>query len=79
MIGDDPFLICNTDAFWIEGPRSNIARAPRRARFDPKAMDILLLVGAAAGAVGVDWPGDFTMSDNGRLELRGRAMSRSFR
>ena len=26
MIGDDPFLICNTDAFWIEGPRSNIAR-----------------------------------------------------
>ena len=25
----DPFLICNTDAFWIEGPRSNIA-PPRR-------------------------------------------------
>ena len=29
LIGDDPFLICNTDAFWIEGPRSNIARLAR--------------------------------------------------
>ena len=29
MIGDEPFLICNTDAFWIEGPRSN-HRPPRR-------------------------------------------------
>src|ERR1700759_2381949 len=59
LIGADPFLICNTDAFWIEGPRSNIAR-PAGA-FDPAKMDILLLVAASAGAVGVDWPGDFTM------------------
>jgi N-acetyl-alpha-D-muramate 1-phosphate uridylyltransferase len=68
MIGDDPFLICNTDAFWIEGPRSNIARLA--SAFDPEAMDILLLVAASAGAVGVDWPGDFTMSHDGRLESR---------
>src|SRR5271163_3035151 len=68
MIGDDPFLICNTDAFWIEGLRSNIARLAKA--FDPEAMDILLLVAASAGAVGVDWPGDFTMSDDGRLTPR---------
>jgi N-acetyl-alpha-D-muramate 1-phosphate uridylyltransferase len=68
MIGEDPFLICNTDAFWIEGPRSNIARLARA--FDPEAMDILLLVAASAGAVGVDWPGDFTMDHGGRLEPR---------
>ena len=68
MIGDDPFLICNTDAFWIEGPRSNIARLA--GAFDPEAMDILLLVAASAGAVGVDWPGDFTMAHDGRLEPR---------
>ena len=68
MIGADPFLICNTDAFWIEGPRSNIARLARA--FDPEAMDILLLVAAGAGAVGVDWPGDFTMAHDGRLEPR---------
>jgi N-acetyl-alpha-D-muramate 1-phosphate uridylyltransferase len=68
MIGADPFLICNTDAFWIEGPRSNIARLARA--FDPDAMDIVLLVAAAAGAVGVDWPGDFVMTHDGRLEPR---------
>lgn len=68
MIGADPFLICNTDAFWIEGPRSNIARLARTFDFD--AMDILLLVAPSAGAVGVDWPGDFAMSHDGRLEPR---------
>ena len=30
----------------------------------------MLLVAASAGAVGVDWPGDFTMSHDGRLERR---------
>jgi len=68
LIGADPFLICNTDAFCIEGPRSNLARLA--AAFDPAAMDILLLVAAGAGAVGVDWPGDFTMAHDGRLEPR---------
>ncbi len=65
QIGRDPFLICNTDAFWIEGPRSNLARLADA--FDAEAMDVLLLVAASAGAVGVDWPGDFTMSYDGRL------------
>ncbi|MBV8443318.1 MAG: nucleotidyltransferase family protein [Hyphomicrobiales bacterium] len=67
-IGKGPFLLCNTDAFWIEGPRSNIARLAEA--FDPAAMDILLLVAAGAGLVGVDWPGDFTMSHDGRLAPR---------
>jgi MurNAc alpha-1-phosphate uridylyltransferase len=67
-IGRDPFLLVNTDSFWIEGPRSNLARLAEA--FDPEAMDFLLLVAASATAVGVDWPGDFTMSDAGRLEPR---------
>ena len=67
-LGGDPFLLCNTDAFWIEGPRSNIARLADA--FDPEAMDILLLVAASAGAVGVDWPGDFAMAPDGRLASR---------
>ena len=33
VIGGEPFLICNTDAFWIEGPRSNLARLAEA--FDP--------------------------------------------
>lgn len=68
LLGEAPFLVCNTDAFWIEGPRSNIARLA--ASFDPEAMDIALLVAASATSVGVDWPGDFTMARDGRLEPR---------
>lgn len=68
IIGHEPFLICNTDAVWIEGPRSNIARLAEA--FDPERMDVILLVAAAAGAVGVDWPGDFNMTKEGRLEAR---------
>ncbi len=68
LIGDAPFFVCNTDAFWIEGPRSNLKRLAEA--FDPEAMDAILLVAASAGAVGVDWPGDFTMTREGRLEAR---------
>ena len=68
LIRGAPILMCNTDAFWIEGPRSNIARLAEA--FDPETMDILLLVAASAGAVGVDWPGDFTMARDGRLTPR---------
>ena len=67
-IGREPFFICNTDAFWIEGPRSNLERLADA--FDPDAMDAILLVAASAGAIGVDWPGDFTMTREGRLEAR---------
>jgi MurNAc alpha-1-phosphate uridylyltransferase len=67
-IGTDPFLLCNTDAFWIEGPRSNIGRLAEA--YDPERMDVLLLVAASAGAIGVDWPGDFTMTRDGRLAPR---------
>ena len=65
LLGKEPFLLCNTDSFWIEGPRSNIARLAHV--FDAESMDVALLVAAAAGAVGVDWPGDFTMTREGRL------------
>jgi N-acetyl-alpha-D-muramate 1-phosphate uridylyltransferase len=67
-IGANPFFVCNTDAFWIEGPRSNLKRLAEA--FDPETMDAILLVAAGAGAVGVDWPGDFTMAPEGRLEAR---------
>ena len=47
LIGDAPFFICNTDAFWIEGPRSNSPGWPRPSI--PRAMDALLLVAASGG------------------------------
>jgi MurNAc alpha-1-phosphate uridylyltransferase len=63
-----PFFLCNTDAFWIEGPLSNIRRLADA--WDPARMDALLLVAAASASIGVDWPGDFTMDPQGRLTRR---------
>ncbi len=68
LLGDEPFFICNTDAFWIEGPSSNMARLARA--WDPDRMDALLLVAAAATSIGVDSTGDFTMTPDGRLQKR---------
>ncbi len=68
LIGAAPFFLCNTDAFWIEGPRSNLRRLAEA--FDAQTMDAILMVAASAGAVGVDWPGDFTLDREGRLTAR---------
>ena len=77
LIGDAPFFICNTDALWIEGPRSELDRLIKF--FDPERMDALLLVAQAAGAVGVDWPGDFTMDPFNRLTQARPAPRRAVR
>jgi MurNAc alpha-1-phosphate uridylyltransferase len=71
VIGEKPFFICNTDAIWLEGARSNLARL--RDRWDPDIMDILLLVAASATSIGVDWAGDFFMDADGRLTRRGES------
>ena len=68
IFGREPFFVCNTDAFWLEGPRSNLKRLAES--FDPNAMDAILLVACSAGAVGVDWPGDFMMNSLGQLQKR---------
>ena len=68
LLGDAPVLLCNTDAFWVEGPRSNLKILAQA--WDPEKMDILLLVAAAAASEGVDWPGDFHMAADGRLTRR---------
>jgi N-acetyl-alpha-D-muramate 1-phosphate uridylyltransferase len=68
LLGPEPFLITNTDAFWIEGPADNLRRLA--AAWDPERMDILLLVAGAAASVGIDSPGDFHMAPDGRLAQR---------
>lgn len=67
-LGPDPFFICNTDAFWLEGPRSNVDALARA--WDPERMDVLLLVAPTVSSIGVDWAGDFTMDADGRLTKR---------
>lgn len=68
LLGEKPFFLCNTDAFWVEGPKQVLPRFAES--WDPETMDILLLVAATSASVGVDWPGDFTMDANGRLISR---------
>ncbi len=68
LLGDEPFFICNTDQFWLEGPHSNLAALTQR--WDPETMDVMLLVAATTSSVGVDWQGDFHMRADGRLARR---------
>jgi len=68
QIGGRPFLVCNTDAFWIEGAGSNLGRLAKA--WDPGQMDALLLVAPTTSSVGVDWRGDFDMDNLGRLAKR---------
>lgn len=65
LIGNDPFFVCNTDAFWIDAARSNV-RALAEA-FDPDLMDAALLLAPTSGSVGVDWGGDFDLDAKGRI------------
>ncbi|HEY0302527.1 MAG TPA: nucleotidyltransferase family protein [Rhizomicrobium sp.] len=61
----EPFFIMNSDTVWVEG----IGRALDRmiARWDPKAMDALLLMASMVTALGFEGPGDFNMDALGRL------------
>ena len=68
QLGPDPFFICNTDSFWIEGAKSNLEKLAES--WNPDAMDVLLLVAPTSNSVGVDWPGDFHMDPDGRLIRR---------
>lgn len=68
LLGRDPFIVMNSDSLWLEGPRSNLAAMTRL--WDPERMDMLLLVAAAAGSLGYDGRGDFTMDATGRLARR---------
>jgi MurNAc alpha-1-phosphate uridylyltransferase len=68
LLGKDPFFICNTDSFWIEGAKSNLEKLAEL--WNPDEMDVLLLVAPTSNSIGVDWPGDFHMDPNGRLIRR---------
>ncbi|MFG1300547.1 nucleotidyltransferase family protein [Xanthobacter sp. V3C-3] len=68
LIGAGPFLAINSDTIWIEGMRPNLSRLMER--FDPAAMDALLLLAPAALSIGYDGTGDFQMDTLGRLTRR---------
>jgi N-acetyl-alpha-D-muramate 1-phosphate uridylyltransferase len=68
LLGERPFFIANTDAFWIEGPADNLRRLADA--WNPDKMDILLLVAAAATSIGADASGDFHLTQDGQLKRR---------
>jgi MurNAc alpha-1-phosphate uridylyltransferase len=67
-LGSAPFFVLNADSFWIDGPRSNLARLAEQ--FDPARHDVLLLVAPTAASTGYDGIGDFQMDAEGRLRRR---------
>jgi MurNAc alpha-1-phosphate uridylyltransferase len=68
LLHGKPFYLCNTDAFWIEGPVSNLHRLAEA--WDPERMDALLLLANVTTSIGVDWTGDFHMDAHGHLTRR---------
>lgn len=68
VLGPDPFLVHNSDAVWVEGPISNIARLI--AAWDDARMDALMLLAPTTSSLGYDGSGDFAMAHDGRLRFR---------
>ncbi|MFF9552143.1 nucleotidyltransferase family protein [Methylobacterium fujisawaense] len=69
LLGAGPFVVLNSDSFWLEGPASNLRRLIES--WDRDRMDGLLLVAPTATSLGYEGAGDFVMDPDGRLERRG--------
>jgi N-acetyl-alpha-D-muramate 1-phosphate uridylyltransferase len=75
-LGQEPFLIHNSDSVWIEGVGSNLERL--FATWDSDTMDSLMLLASAATSLGYEGQGDFAMANNGRLVRRGERQMAPF-
>jgi MurNAc alpha-1-phosphate uridylyltransferase len=64
----DPFFALNADNIWLDGPKNAFHDLSRR--WDPQAMDALLLVVPHARAMNFSGAGDFHMDPMGRLSRR---------
>ena len=61
----EPFFILNSDSVWVEGFGRALDRM--KARWDPQAMDGLLLMASMTTALGYEGAGDFNMDADGRV------------
>jgi MurNAc alpha-1-phosphate uridylyltransferase len=68
LLGNDPFVIHNSDSVWEEGVGSNLDRL--FGAWDDAKMDSLLLMALSGTSLGYDGHGDFTMDADGRLQRR---------
>ena len=68
LLGAEPFIVVNSDVFWLNGPTSALSRLA--AIWDDEAMDGLLLMHSTVEAFGYDGLGDFIVDPFGRLARR---------
>lgn len=73
LLGDKPFLVINSDSFWVDDGEAALDRL--RAAWDDAAMDCLLLLAPLERTVGYDGTGDFVRQADGRLLRRAAAAS----
>jgi MurNAc alpha-1-phosphate uridylyltransferase len=69
LLGRGPFFVHNADSVWSEGASPALSRMLKK--WNPAAMDCLLLLAPAATSIGYAARGDFSMSPDGRLARRG--------
>lgn len=70
LLGDEPFLVVNSDNLWVDGPADAIRILA--SRWDDAAMDALLLVVPLARAHNHQGSGDFHLDGRGRIVARRR-------
>ena len=68
LIGEEPFYVWNTDAFWFDAPSVNLLKLAQA--WESEQMDAALLLAPTQGSVGVDWEGDFDLTPEGRILRR---------
>jgi MurNAc alpha-1-phosphate uridylyltransferase len=68
LIGDDPFLVVNSDNLWVDGPSDAIRLLS--SRWDDERMDALLLLVPFARAHNHTGLGDFHLDAHGRITGR---------
>jgi MurNAc alpha-1-phosphate uridylyltransferase len=68
LLGDDPIFVVNSDNYWLDGPIDALSLLA--ARWDPAAMDVLLLLVPLARAHCHGGQGDFHIAVDGRITQR---------
>ncbi len=68
LLGEAPFILLNSDSFWIEGTTANLDRMMRA--FDETRMDALLMLSSTVTSIGYEGQGDFFMTPDGKLAWR---------
>ena len=71
LIGDAPFLVVNSDNYWVDGPSDAIRLLAQR--WDDETMDALLLLVPLARANNHRGQGDFHLDAHGRITARRRS------